>query len=116
MRPHGVTISDVERAAGVSVATVSRVMNGAQTVGPELADRVRVTAAQLSYRPNAIAQGLARGRTGTIGVLVPDLSNPYFHEVIKGLTAEASAAAYRPLVANSNEIADDEEGLAHDRM
>jgi LacI family transcriptional regulator len=91
-------------------------MNGAPTVGPELADRVRATAAQLGYRPSAIAQGLARGRTGTIGVLVPDLGNPYFHEVIKGLTAEASAATYRPLVANSDEIAGDEEGLAHDLL
>lgn len=115
-RSQGVTIADVAKAAGVSVATVSRVMNGAPTVGPEMADRVRATAVELGYRPSAIAQGLARGRTGTIGVLVPDLANPYFHEVIRGLMAEASGAGYRPLVANSDEVADDEESLAHDLL
>lgn len=115
-RTRGVTISRVAEAAGVSVATVSRVMNGSPTVGPQLAERVRETAARLGYRPNASAQGLARGRTGMIGVLLPDLANPYFHEVMKGLTAEAVADGYHTLVAASDEIAEDEGGLAHELL
>ncbi len=115
-RTRGVTISSVAEAAGVSVATVSRVMNDSPTVAPQLAERVRESAARLGYRPNASAQGLARGRTGMIGVLLPDLANPYFHEVMKGLTAEAVADGYHTLVAASDEVAEEEMGLAHELL
>jgi len=115
-RTRGVTISSVAEASGVSVATVSRVMNGSPTVAPQLAERVRESAARLGYRPNASAQGLARGRTGMIGVLLPDLANPYFHEVMKGLTAEAVADGYHTLVAASDEVAEEEMGLAHELL
>lgn len=70
------TIADVARRAGVSRATVSRVLNGRHTVDPVLAERVRRVTRQLRYQPSAIAQGLARGATRTIGVVVPDLANP----------------------------------------
>lgn len=115
-RTRGVTISSVAEASGVSVATVSRVMNDSPTVAPQLAERVRESAARLGYRPNASAQGLARGRTGMIGVLLPDLANPYFHEVMKGLTAEAVADGYHTLVAASDEVAEEEMGLAHELL
>ncbi len=113
-RRDGVTITSVAKAAGVSVATVSRVMNGSTTVRPALAERVRATAAGMGYRPNASAQALVRGRTGMIGVLVPDLANPYFHEVIKGLTAEFGTDGYHALVADSGEVADEERSLARE--
>lgn len=107
-----VTIRQVARAAGVSAATVSRVMNGSSTVAPDLVERVRHRAEEMGYRPNAAAQGLARGRTGTFGVLVPDLANPYFHDVLKGIGDEAGADGYRMLVADSDEHPDAEAHLA----
>ncbi|CAN5760434.1 N/A [soil metagenome] len=111
-----VTVSTVAAAAGVSTATVSRVMNGSTTVAPDMVQRVRAAAAELGYRPNAAAQGLARGRTGTLSVLVPDLANPYFHDVLKGVTAAAGRSGYRMLVADSEEDPDDELGLSHELL
>lgn len=111
-----VTISDVARAAGVSIATVSRVMNDGPTVSPRLAEQVRRVADGLGYQPNAAAQVLRRGRSRTVGVLVPDLSNPYFGEVLKGVGAAAAGAGYRMLVADSNEVVADEPGLARDLL
>lgn len=110
------TVSTVAAAAGVSIATVSRVMNGSTTVAPDMVQRVRAAAAELGYRPNAAAQGLARGRTGTLGVLVPDLANPYFHDVLKGVTAEAGRSGYRVLVASSEEDPDDELGMSQELL
>jgi LacI family transcriptional regulator len=75
-RAKRVTIADVAREAGASVATVSRVLNGVDTVAPVLAERVRTAIGDLGYRPSAAAQGLARGRSGTIGVLVPISPTP----------------------------------------
>lgn len=102
-RARRVTIGDVALAAGASVATVSRVLNGVDTVDPLLAERVRLTIGELGYRPSATAQGLARGRSGTIGVLVPDLANPYFPDIIKSVSGVAQTAAMRVLVMDSDE-------------
>ena len=108
-----VTIRQVAEAADVSIATVSRAMRGSSTVRADLADRVRVAAAELGYRPNPAAQGLATGVTRMIGVVVPTLANPYFDDVIKSLNAAASAAGYRMLVADANEDPDEELELSH---
>ncbi|MEV6109266.1 LacI family DNA-binding transcriptional regulator [Streptomyces sp. NPDC051940] len=108
------TIGDVAQAAGASVATVSRVLNGVNTVDPALAERVRTVIGELGYRPSAAAQGLARGRSGTIGVLVPDLSNPYFHDVIKSVSAVARSSGTRVLVMDSAENAGAERELAEE--
>ena len=102
------TIIDVARAAGVSPATVSRVLTGAKAVSADLEGRVRDAVAQLGYRPNPAAQGLLRGTTHAVGVVVPDLGNPYFAEVLKGVTAAAGAADFRTLVTDTNEHPDDE--------
>ncbi|MEV0090831.1 LacI family DNA-binding transcriptional regulator [Streptomyces sp. NPDC050738] len=110
------TIADVAAAAGASVATVSRVLNGVRTVDPVLADRVRATIGELGYRPSAAAQGLARGRSGTLGVLVPDLANPYFHEIIKSVSAVARSSGARVLVMDSDENAAEERELAEELM
>lgn len=115
-RSSAVTIAEVADAARVSTATVSRVMNGSTAVRPALTERVLEVAAQLGYRPSALAQGLARGRTGTVGVLVPDLANPYFHGVMSGFAHEAGQRGYRMLVATSNEAAGDEVGLADELL
>lgn len=107
-----VTISDVAREAGVSIATVSRVMQGKQSVSAELATRVQTVARSLGYRPSPMARGLATGETGMVGVLVPQLSNPYFHEVIKAIGAGAEQDGYRMLILESDERAADEPDLA----
>jgi LacI family transcriptional regulator len=106
------TIGDVATRAGVSRATVSRVMNGLRTVDPAIAERVRATAAELDYRPNQVARSLALGRTQTIGYLVPDLTNPSFHGALRGLSRAAAEDSYRVLVADSAEHAEEEPMLA----
>ena len=98
----GATISDVAAAASVSRATVSRVMNG-RKVDPELAERVRQAAAELDYRPSAMARSLSLGRTQAVGVVVPDLTNPMFQEVLRGIAAGADAAGYGVVVAETAE-------------
>jgi LacI family transcriptional regulator len=113
-RPRKVTIADVAQAAGASVSTVSRVLNGVDTVDPVLAERVRQAIGSLGYRPNAAAQGLARGRSGTVGVLVPDLANPYFHDTLKAVSQVARAAGQRVLVMDSGEDPHEERDLAED--
>lgn len=106
------TIGDVATRAGVSRATVSRVMNGLSTVDPAIAERVRVTAGELDYRPNQVARSLALGRTQTIGYVVPDLTNPSFHGALRGLSRAAAEHSYRVLVADSAEHAEEELMLA----
>lgn len=115
-RQRRVTINDVGAAAGVSTSTVSRVLNGTARVDPELVRRVHGAVAELGYRPNAAAQGLARGEAGAIGVLVPDLSNPYFPDVLKSVSAVARSHGRRVMVMESDEDAASEHGLAEDLM
>lgn len=106
------TISRVAEAAGVSRATVSRVMNGRSTVAPELAARVLAAARALEYAPSPVARSLALGRTATIALIVPDLANPMFQDVLRGLSLAAGLDGHRLLVAESNEQVEDEEVLA----
>lgn len=106
------TIADVAAAAGVSRATVSRVMNGRSTVDPEISERVRQAAADLSYRPSNVARSLSLGRTNTVALVVPDLGNPLFQQVLRGVTTAASPAGYRVLVADTAEDPSDEAAIA----
>ena len=106
------TIGDVATRAGVSRATVSRVMNGLASVDHAIAERVRATAVELDYRPNQVARSLALGRTQTIGYVVPDLTNPSFHGGLRGLSRAAAEQGYRVLVADSAEHAAGEPTLA----
>lgn len=96
------TIRDVAAAAGVSLATVSRVLSGSRPGRDGIADRVRAAAAELGFQPNPAAQGMRRPLS-TVGVVVPDLANPYFAEVLKGIGAAADAAGQRMLVADAGE-------------
>jgi len=107
-RTRQVTILSVAAAAGVSKSTVSRVMNDTPNVDPQIVIRVRDAAARLGYRPSGTAQNLSRGRTGIVGVLVPDLANPLFATILKGISAEAELDGYRTLVADANEQPDAE--------
>lgn len=85
MRKQEITIYDVAREAKVSMATVSRVVNGNTNVRKDTRDRVMKVINRLHYQPNAVAQGLASKRTTTVGLIVPDLTNLYFAELSKGI-------------------------------
>jgi len=114
-RPRGTaTIAEVADAAGVSRATVSRVMNGHDTVDADLVARVREVADRLHYRPSNVARSLSLGRTETVAVVVPDLANPMFQQVLRGVAAAAADAGYRVLVADTAEHAGDEERVVID--
>jgi len=105
-------IADVAVKAGVSHATVSRVMNGNFTVDPEIAARVRAAAAELKYQPNPVGRSLALGKTDTIGIVVPDLANPTFQAILRGLSRAAAQDGYRILIADSFEVSSEEAILA----
>jgi len=102
------TIVDVGHRARVSVATVSRVLAGRPVADQELVARVRAAATELGYRPNTVARGFRLGRTGSIGVVVPDLANPFFPHVLKGLANDVSAGEHRLLVVDSGEDPEEE--------
>lgn len=105
-------IADVALLAGVSHATVSRVMNGNFTVDATIAERVRAAAAELNYQPNPVGRSLALGKTDTIGIVVPDLSNPTFQAILRGLSMAAAQDGYRVLIADSSEVSSEEAILA----
>ncbi|MFS0703688.1 DUF6807 family protein [Cellulomonas sp. 179-A 9B4 NHS] len=113
--PRGATtIAEVATAAGVSRATVSRVMNGRDSVDADMAARVREVAERLQYRPSNVARSLSLGRTETVAVVVPDLANPMFQQVLRGVAGAAAEAGYRILVADTAEHAGDEEKVVVD--
>lgn len=110
--PKGVTIADVAARAGVSLSTVSRVLNGNESVDAALAERVRDAAEALHYTASPLARSLVLGRTQTVAVVVPDLGNPTFQEILRGLSRAASPEGYHVLIADSAESVDDEQFLA----
>lgn len=107
-----VTIADVAARAGVSLSTVSRALNGNPTVDPALAERVKDAAAALDYTASPLARSLVLGRTQTVAVIVPDLGNPTFQGILRGLSRAAAADDYHVLVADSAESVDEERVLA----
>ena len=106
------TIADVAARAGVSLATVSRVMNGNPSVDEALAEKVRAAAEELNYSASPLARSLVLGKTNTIAVVVPDLSNPTFHGVLRGLSRAAARDGYHILIADSAESVAEERILA----
>lgn len=109
----GPTITEVAKAAGVSRATVSRVLNGRTTVDPAIGARVRAQAERLQYRPNLTARYLSTGRTMTVSLVIPDLGNPMFQSVLRSLTRAAESAGYGVLVAEA-QSAEKEARIAQD--
>jgi DNA-binding LacI/PurR family transcriptional regulator len=106
-----VTIKDVARVAGVSASTVTRALTMPELVNPSTRERVRQAAAHLGYQPNRAARGLITGRTGNLGLLVPDLGNPLFPSLIKGVQARAHEADYAVFLADTDEDPAAEIGL-----
>ncbi|MES2523197.1 MAG: LacI family DNA-binding transcriptional regulator [Gemmatimonadota bacterium] len=97
-----VTIRDVAREAGVSVATVSRALNDGAHVTLGTRERVRATAARLGYVPHSGARSLITRRTGTVGVLLPDLYGEFFSELIRGIDQTAQRLGFHMLLASSH--------------
>jgi len=79
------TIRDVAERAGVSVATASRVLTGSRPVSPELAERVIQATRELGYRHNAVARALRRGHTNAMGMVVPEIGNPFFPTIVEAV-------------------------------
>jgi LacI family transcriptional regulator len=97
-----VTIQDVAARSGVSISTVSRVVTGAVAVEPATAERVKEAIAALGYRPNLLARSFRRRVTHTIGLLVPDNSNPFFAELARTIEDAGFAEGYSVVLCNSD--------------
>jgi DNA-binding LacI/PurR family transcriptional regulator len=105
------TIADVARRAGVSTATVSRVLTGLGPVRPETRGRVLAAARDLGYRPSAVARSLKRRSTETLGLIVTDIENPYFPQLVKAVEDAAIDLGYAVLLCNATD--DRERELAY---
>lgn len=100
--PMKATINDVARHAGVSKATVSRVLNGHQNVARSLQDRVIASMKQLDYQPSAVARDLSVGRTRLIGALLPDVASEHHALTLRGLEDSASRSDYLIVLRNTD--------------
>ena len=97
------TIKDVAREAGVSVATVSRTLNQAERVSPEVRERVVLAAESLSYRPNAVARSLRARNTRTLGLVIPNIRNPFFTQMARTIEDAARERGYSLVFGNTDE-------------
>lgn len=102
MRARTARIYEVARSAGVSIATVSRVANGTAPVDARTEKRVRAAMERLGYRPHALARGLAARRSHTIGLLITDILDPYFSEIVRGAQAQAELSDYAVLLGDAS--------------
>lgn len=105
------TIADIAREAGVSISTVSRVMNNTKPVSPELRERVFKVIDEHHFKPNALAQGLITKKTHMIGVIVPDISNAVFGALTKGINSICAAKGYTIMVCESGGCKEEEINL-----
>jgi len=109
MKP--LNINDIAKAAGVGKSTVSRVLQGQNHVSPDARARIESTIRELGYQPNMVASGLRKRRIQTIGLIIPDISNPFFPEITLGVQQVADERGYAVLLANSGWSNDREEDL-----
>jgi LacI family transcriptional regulator len=103
-----VTMREVAERAGVSVTTVSHVINNSRPVKPQTRDRVEEAMQALGYQPNVLARSLRRGVTHTIGIILPDSANPYFAEVVRGIEDTSFNQGYSVILCNSDNNLDKE--------
>jgi LacI family transcriptional regulator len=95
------TIKDIAKMAGVSKATVSRVLNNSKPVSSDVRQKVMAVIDQTGYQPSSVARSLTTRRTNLIGVVIPDVSNPVFSKIIEGIESEANKNDYNILLCNS---------------
>jgi len=105
------TLIDVAKQAGVSPMTVSRVVNGSGPVSPEMRARVEQALADTGYVPNTLARNLRTRRTDTVGLVMPDMTNPFFTMLAQGVETAAREAGISLLLANTDQSEDEERRL-----
>jgi LacI family transcriptional regulator len=103
-----VTIKEIAAICGLSIGTVDRAMHGRQGINPETRDRVLTVSRQLGYRPHLLARSLVTGSTMSIGVIVPNLKNPFFSELVEVMQIKARAAGYHVYMMLSEFDAEEE--------
>src|SRR5215204_68187 len=101
--PPTTTMKRIAGELGVSITTVSKVLNNRQDIGPATRARVLAKVAELGYQPNAVARSLTLRRTHTLGIVIPDLMHSFFVEIVAGLESVASARGYGILLCSSSE-------------
>lgn len=109
MRSDKVSLSDIARLAGVSTALVSYVLSGKEKegrVGQEIAGKIRTIAKELNYQPNLLAKSLRKGQTFTIGLIIADISNPFFANIAREVEDESRRHGYTVIIGSSDEDAD----------
>ena len=97
------TIHDIAALCGVAASTVSRALSTPDRVNIRTRQRIEAAAAQLHYIPNSQAKALSSGRTGAVGVLVPDITNPFYFDLIRGTQLQLKAAGYTQLLVDTEE-------------
>src|SRR5690242_15209421 len=103
-----VTIRDVAKAAGASVSTVSAALNQSDYVSESTRNKIEEAIKQLNYRPNALARGLRLRKTHSIAIVVPDLSNSFYVELVRGAEDYSASVKYTLLIGDSRESWEDE--------
>jgi LacI family repressor for deo operon, udp, cdd, tsx, nupC, and nupG len=98
------TIRDVAELAGVATSTVSRALSKPDRVNRHTRERIEEAAAQLNYVPSSQAQGLSSGRTNAVAVLVPDITNPFYFDIIRGTQHQLKAAGYTQLLVEYRRV------------
>ena len=108
-----ITMADISRMAGVSVASVSKVVNGDYSrVSRETRERILRVVRETHYQPNRLARGLATKRTGILGLLVSDITNPFFAALAKGVEDRANASRYNVILCNTDDLPEREAAYA----
>src|SRR4030042_7061599 len=97
------TLADLAAVAGVALMTVSRAVNGKSGVGEDLRQRILELAEEMGYQPNQLARGLATNRSATIGLVVPDNTNPFFAQIARGVEDVAYEHGYNIFLLNTAE-------------
>lgn len=108
---HRITMTEVARRAGVSLMTVSRVVNNKEDVSESTRQRVLKIIEDSGFRPSSIARSLVTQRTGTLGLVVPDIDNPFFSGLVSGVESQAYSNGYNVFLCNTNEDAQREQSI-----
>lgn len=101
-RTKRITIKDVAQAAGVSIATVSRILNGQSGVSPGLIAQVQLAVEELDYQPNAVARALKVQESRSLGLIIPDIENPFFPALVRGVEDYAQQKGYALILCNTD--------------
>ena len=109
--PSSATMKDVAKLARVSVSTVSHVINKTRFVSDLTRQRVLKTMAEVSYYPNVVAQSLRRKKTNTVGLVISDITNPFFPEVVRGIEKQLIRKGYSIILANTDDDTEKEKEL-----